>query len=235
MNTVPGDEEMPIVEHIGELRRRLMTVAIPVIIITSISYFFSGELLQLIWKQTVQVPMTIYAPMDLIITRLTLSLVCALFIGIPLVVYEAFMFVGKGLYPNEKMFFIKIVPFSFALFTAGAMLAYFVTIPLIFKYTIMYSIDVAAPQISVISTINTIITMVVGFGLVFQFPLLMVFAIKMGILKYEFIRGKRAVVYGILLAFALFVSPDPSAISEVIVAAALVVLFEFSLVIARYL
>ncbi|MCZ7406441.1 MAG: twin-arginine translocase subunit TatC [Candidatus Methanoperedens sp.] len=228
MNTAPGDEEMPIVEHIEELRRRLMTVAIPVILITAISYFFSGELLVLIWKQTVQVPMTIYAPMDLIITRLTLSLVCALFIGIPLVIYEAFMFVGKGLYPNEKMFFIKIVPFSFILFTAGAMLAYFVAIPLIFKYTIMYSIDVAAPQISVISTINTIITMVVGFGLVFQFPLLM-------ILKYEFIRGKRIAVYGILLAFALFVSPDPSAISEVIVAAALVVLFEFSLVIARIL
>ncbi len=235
MNTVPGDEEMPIVEHIKELRGRLMTVAIPVIVITSISYFFSGELLQLIWKQTVQVPMTIYAPMDLIITRLTLSLVCALFIGIPLVVYEAFMFVGKGLYPNEKMFFIKIVPFSFMLFTAGALLAYFVAIPLIFKYTIMYSIDVAAPQISVINTINTILTLVIGFGLVFQFPLLMVFAIRMGILKYESVRGKRAVVYGILLAFALFVSPDPSAISELIVAAALVVLFEFSLVIAKYL
>ncbi|MCX9024536.1 MAG: twin-arginine translocase subunit TatC [Candidatus Methanoperedens sp.] len=235
MNTVPGDEEMPLVEHIEELRRRLMTVAIPVILITAISYFFSGELLVLIWKQTVHVPMTIYAPMDLIIARLTLSLLCALFIGIPLVVYEAFMFVGKGLYPNEKMFFIKIVPFSFILFTAGAMLAYFVTIPLIFKYTIMYSIDVAAPQISVISTINTIITMVVGFGIVFQFPLLMVFAIKMGLLKYEYVRGKRIAVYGILLAFALFVSPDPSAISEVIVAAALVVLFEVSLVIARYL
>ncbi len=235
MNTVPGDEEMPIVEHIKELRGRMMTVAIPVIIITSISYFFSGELLQFIWKQTVQVPMTIYAPMELIVTRLTLSLVCALFIGIPLVVYEVFMFIGKGLYPNEKMFFIKIVPFSFILFTAGAMLAYFVAIPLIFKYTIMYSIDVAAPQISVIKTIYTILTLILGFGLVFQFPLLMIFAIKMGILKYESIRGKRAIVYGILLAFALFVSPDPSAISELIVAAVLVVLFEFSLVIARYL
>ncbi|VVB92069.1 Sec-independent protein translocase protein TatC [uncultured archaeon] len=235
MNTVPGDEEMPIVEHINELRRRMMAVAIPVIIIASISYFFSGELLQLIWNQAVHVPMTIYAPMDLIITRLTLSLVCALFIGIPLMVYEVFMFIGKGLYPNEKMFFIKIVPFSFILFTAGALLAYFVAIPLIFKYTIMYSIDVAAPQISVINTINTILTLVLGFGLVFQFPLLMVFAIKMGILKYEFIRGKRIAVYGILLAFALFVSPDPSAISELIVAAALVVLFEFSLIIAKYL
>ncbi len=235
MNTVPGDEEMPLVEHISELRGRMMTVAIPVIIITSISYFFSGELLQLIWNQTVHVPMTVYAPMDLIITRLTLSLVCALFVGIPLMVYEIFMFVGKGLYPNEKMFFIKIVPFSFILFTAGALLAYFVAIPLIFKYTIMYSTDVATPQISLINTINTIITLIIGFGLVFQFPLLMIFAIKMGILKYESVRGKRIAAYGILLAFAVFVSPDPSAISELIVAAALVVLFEFSLIIAKYL
>ncbi len=234
MDTVPGDKELPLVEHIKELRSRMMTAAIPIALITAIAFLFSGKLLQLIWRQTVPVPMTIYSPMELILTKLTLSLLVALFIGIPLMVYEGFMFVGKGLYANEKLFFIKIVPFSFILFLAGAALAFFVAVPLVFKYTILYSIDVASPQISVIKTMYTIITLLVGFGLVFQFPLLLVFAIRMGLVKREYLKGKRAIIYGALIAFALFVSPDPSAISELIVAGMLVILFEFSLIISKY-
>ncbi len=234
MDIVPGDDELPLVEHIKELRSRMMTAAIPIALITAIAFLFSGELLQLIWRQTVPVPMTIYSPMELILTKLTLSLLVALFIGIPLMVYEGFMFVGKGLYANEKLFFIKIVPFSFILFLAGAALAFFVAVPLVFKYTILYSIDVASPQISVIKTMYTIITLLLGFGLVFQFPLLLVFAIRMGLVKREYLKGKRTIIYGALIAFALFVSPDPSAISELIVAGVLVILFEFSLIISKY-
>jgi sec-independent protein translocase protein TatC len=234
MNNVPGDEEMPLVEHVKELRSRMITAAVPIAVITAIAFLFSGRLLQIIWKQTVPVPMTVYSPMELIVTKLTLSLMVALFIGIPLLVYEGFMFVGKGLYANEKLFFIKVVPLSFILFSVGAALAYFAAVPLIFKYTILYSIDVASPQVSVIKTISTIITLLLGFGLVFQFPLLLIFAIKMGLMKCEYLKGKRKIIYGALLAFALFVSPDPSAISALIVAAVLVVLFEFSLVIARF-
>lgn len=234
MNTVPGDEEMPLVEHVRELRTRMLTAAVPVMIVTPVAFLFSGGLLQLIWKQAVPVPMTIYSPMELVLTKLTLSLMVALFLTVPLVVYEGFMFVGKGLYENEKFFFIKVVPFSFILFLAGATLAYFLVVPLIFKYTILYSIDVANPQISVIKTIYTIITLVVGFGLVFQFPLLMILAIKMGLLKLDYLKGKRKIIYAALLAFALLVSPDPSALSELIVAAVLVVLFEFSLLVAKY-
>ncbi len=232
--TVPGDEEMPLVEHVKELRTRMLTAAIPVIIITAVAFLYSGRMLQLVWKNSVPVPMTIYSPMELILTKLILSFMVALFIGIPLFIYEGFMFVGKGLYPDEKKFFIKIVPFSFLMFATGAAVAYFLVIPLIFKYTILYSTDVANPQVSVIKTIYTMITLLIGFGLVFQFPLLLIFAIRMGILKLEHLKGKRTVIYGALLAFAFIVSPDPSAISELIVAVVLVLLFEFSLLIARF-
>jgi sec-independent protein translocase protein TatC len=98
----------------------------------------------------------------------------------------------------------------------------------------LYSIDVASPQISVIKAINTIITMVIGFGLVFQLPLILIFAIKMGLLKKGYFKGKRTFIYGVLLAIAIFVSPDPTSISELLLAIVLVILFEFSLLIAKY-
>ena len=233
MNSVQGDEEVPLVEHVKELRTRMMTAAIPIILISAVAFFYSGQLLQAIWKETVPVPMTIYSPMELIFTKLTLSLVCSLFLGIPLIMYETFMFIGKGLYPNEKKFFLKIVIPSFILFTAGAILAFFVAVPLTFKYTILYSTDVALPQISVIKTMYTIIILVLGFGIVFQFPLLLLFSIKMGLIKARDLRGKRKIIYGAFLAFALMISPDPSSLSELLVAAVLIVLFEISLVMSR--
>jgi sec-independent protein translocase protein TatC len=234
MNKVPGDEELPLVEHLKELRSRMIITAVPITVLTTIAFMFSGELLQVIWKHTLPVPMTIYSPMELILTRLTLSLVCALFIGIPLIIYEAFMFVSKGLYRNERQFFIKIVPFSFFLFSLGAALAYFVAVPLVLKYTILYSIDIAVPQISVIKAVSTIITLVLGFGIIFQFPLLLIFALKMKLLRPESLRKQRMIVYGTLLTFALFISPDPSGISELMVGVVLVILFELSLIVARF-
>ena len=235
MNSVPGDEELPLVEHLKELRSRMIIAAVTISIITGVAFIFSGGLLQVIWNHLLpSLPMTIYSPMELIMTRLTLSLVCALFVGIPIIMYEAFMFVGKGLYENEKSFFIKIVPFSFILFSIGGALAYFVAVPLVFKYTVLYSTDIATPQVSVIKTISTVVTMVAGFGIVFQFPLLLIFALKMGLLNREFLKRQRIVVYGALFAFALFISPDPTALSELIVVAVLVILFEVSLVIARF-
>lgn len=234
MNSVPGDKELPLREHILELRSRMLVVAIPIILITAIVFFYSGELLKMIWNNAIPVPMTIYSPMELMLARFKISLVTALFIGIPLLIYEVFMFMGKGLYPNEKMFFIKIVPFSFLLFTSGAFLAYFLVLPIIFNYTIFYSTSIADPQVSVKRTIDTIITLALGFGLVFQFPLLLISAIKMGLLKTGFIKGKRKFIYGALIAFAFFITPDPTAISELIVAVVLLLLFESSLAISRY-
>ncbi|MCX9009835.1 MAG: twin-arginine translocase subunit TatC [Candidatus Methanoperedens sp.] len=233
MNTVPGDEELPLTEHIEELRSRMIIVAVPVAIIAFIAFWFSGGLL-VIWKQTVPVPMSLYSPMESISTKLTLSLVISLFLGIPLIVYEAFKFVGKGLYANEKLFFIKVVPLSFILFFSGATLAYFLVTPLVFKQALLYSGDVAVPQVSVIRAFYTTITLVVGFGIVFQFPLLMIGAMKMGILKPGSLKRQRMMIYGALIALAFFVSPGPEAVSELIVAAALVVLFEFSLIVARF-
>ena len=234
MNSVPGDEELPLAEHLKELRSRVITAVIPIAAITLIAFMFSGRLLKLIWTQTVPVPMYIYSPTELITAKLLLSLLCALFLGVPLMVYEAFMFVAKGLYRNEKMFFIKIVPFSFILFFIGAALAYFIVAPIIFRSAVVLSGDVASPQNAVMRTIYTLLTLVAGFGIVFQFPLLLIAAIKMNLLRRESLKGKRKLIYGALIAFAFFISPGPEALSELIVAAVLVILFELSLIIARF-
>lgn len=234
MTTVPGDEEQPLVEHITELRKRMIFVAVPVIIITLVVFSFSEGLFKAMWNNVVPGQMYIYSPLELITTQLAFSLVCALFIGIPLMVYEAFMFVGKGLYINEKKFFIKIVPLSFLLFFAGAALAYFIVVPLVFKNAMLFSMDVAAPANRAMKTFQSILTLIVSFGIIFQFPLLIMAAIKMGLVKRKTLLGQRKIIYGALIALALFISSDLEMVSGLIVAAVLVLLFEGSLLVSRY-
>jgi sec-independent protein translocase protein TatC len=72
-------------------------------------------------------------------------------------------------------------------------------------------------------------TILAGFGIVFQLPLLVVFAVKLELVKYQTLKKQRMIIYSAILAFSLFLSPDPTFIAQIVVALLLVVLFEFSL------
>lgn len=236
-STPPADKDQPLMEHIAELRYRLLVILAGVSIVTAIVFPFSPVLLDMIWSHLVPpgVEMVVYGPWEIITARFTLSLVFALIFGVPLIIYELLIFANPGLFPGERRFFLIVVPFSLILFIIGGLLAYFIVLPLLFKYLIVFAGDVAVAQLSISRTFSVVTTTFVGFGLAFQTPLLVTIAVKMGLVKYKELKEKRLWIYGVLLVFAAFISPDPTAISQLIVASMLVVLFEVSLLIAKFL
>lgn len=233
----PGDKDLPLVDHVVELRYRLLVVMGVVAVITILAIPFSDGLLRIIWNGLIpqDVDMVFYGPWEIVKVRITLSLMCALIVGIPLLMYEVAAFMNPGLYPSERRFLLIVIPFSLTLFVAGVLLGYFVLLPLLLRVLIFHSGNVAVVQLSVGKTFSMITTMLTGLGIVFQFPLLVVLAVKMKLVKYKTLKEKRWWVYAALLAFAVFISPDPTAISQLVVAVVLVALFEVSLLIARFL
>lgn len=235
-NRVPGDTELPLREHLSELRNRLFVIIIVVFVVFALIFPFSGDILKIIWDDLLPgMPMIVYSPLEFLITRLTISLIGALALGVPLVIYEAFAFAGRGLYPNEKMFFFKLVPLSFLLFLLGAALAYSIAAPSIFMYTETYAGGIAEPGISLRETFSILTTLVLGFALVFQFPLLVMASIKLGLIRREQVKGKRTLVYGLLLALAFLLPPDMTGVSQLLVAGLLVLLFELGLFVSKFL
>lgn len=236
MDGVPGDPEVSLLDHITELRSRLLLVVLALCISAAIAYPFSGMLIRMIWNDLLPegTQMTVYAPLELVITKFTLSFMVAFAIGVPLLMYELLAFTGKGLYPEEKRFLVRIVPVSFLLLLMGGAIAYFAIMPLMFKYVIPHSEDLAVAGLSLRRTFSVVTTLVLGFGLMFQFPMLVIAAIKMGVVELGQLKGLRLVVYGALIAFAMFASPDATGVSQLIVVMMLVLLFEFSLVVARF-
>lgn len=235
--SVPGDHDAPLAEHFGELRKRLFVVALALFGLMMIAFPFSEIALKMIWANFIpqNIEMFVYSPLEWIFAKLKLSLVFAVAFTFPLFLYEMFKFASRGLYQHEKKFFLKIVPVSFLLFIIGGGIAYYIALPLMFKYVIFYSSETAISQIAVQSVLAAVTNLILGFGLIFQIPLVIVFAIKMQIVKLEMLKRKRIYVYVAVLSLAVFMSPDPTFISQIIVAFVLVILFEIGLMIARFL
>lgn len=232
---VVGDMEQPLKDHLKEFRDRLFVTLIVLFVSICIAYPISGHVLQLMWGDLIPagIEMSVYSPLEWIFVRLKLSLMLAIGVALPLFLYEMFRFAAKGLYPHEKRFIKTVASASFVFFVFGAIIAYFLFCPLVFRYVVFYSNDIALAQMSVQRTLSFVTTLVLGFGLVVQLPLLMLCATKMGVISYETLHRQRIVAYGTLLGFAMFISPDPTFVAQLICVALLVILFELGLILAK--
>ena len=233
---VGGDYKEHVVDHLREFRNRIIVAGAALLVGALLFYPFSGDAIFYLWHELVpeSVTMSIYAPAEYLMTRMKLSIAFAICLFFPLLMYEVFKFMSRGLYKNERKFLIKVVPVSFIMFLIGASLAYFVVLPLFLNFVIFYSDQTAVAQIGLSETFNTIIALVLGFGFVFQIPLLMVSVVRMGIVEEKTLRKGRLVVYGSLVGFSFLIAPDPTFISQLIAGVALVILFEISLILLKF-
>ena len=145
------DEEIPIVEHLVELRKRAIVVLIPFGIAALAMFPFSNIFLRYLLFHNLfpeEMAMFVYSPMEWMSVRLLFCFVFALSVTIPLIIYETFAFIRPGLYPSERKFFLMVVIPSICCYGVGTVFAYYFVLPMIFRYLIGYSGDVA--QLSLI-------------------------------------------------------------------------------------
>lgn len=233
---VDGDYNEPALLHLTELRNRLLVVIIAMFVFMLVSYPVSGYIMKYVWNMFLgsSTEMAVYSPLEWVYARLEVSFLLAIACTFPFLFYEMFRFAARGLYPNERRFIKSIVPVSFIFFVAGAIVSIHFIMPLMFKYIILSSDTVAESQISVKQTISIAVTLIAGAGLVFQIPVIMFFAVKMQLIRRATLRKMRIVVYTSFLTFALFLSPDPTFIAQLVCACLLVVLFEVGLLFSRF-
>jgi sec-independent protein translocase protein TatC len=228
------DEEIPLMKHLAELRRRLIVVLIPFCIVALVMFPFSNFSLRLLFTNLLSedMPLYVYSPMEWISVRVIFSFLFALSITIPLLLYEIFAFIRPGLYPSERKFFLQVVIPSLLLYVVGAFFAYFFVLPLVFSYLIAYSGEIAKVALSAKRIFSIILYTAVGFGLIFQIPLIMSLAVKMKLVTYSWLKDKRLIIYGLIIGIAFFVIADPTGIS-MLMAGVSIAMFELGLLIAR--
>lgn len=232
-----GDEELPIMEHLMELRTRLIHILIPFGIAMVLIFPFSNSGLRYLLFHNLfpeEMAVFVYSPMEWLSVRLLFTFLFALSVTIPLVLYETFAFIRPGLYPSERKFFLMVVIPSLCCYGIGTLFAYLFVLPLIFSYLIAYSGDIAQVAFSIKRIFSLILYTAVGFGLIFQIPFLMTLAVKLKIVTYSWLRDKRFIVYGLIIGIAFFLFSDPTGIT-MIMALVSIGLFELGLLITRYI
>ncbi|MFC6730144.1 twin-arginine translocase subunit TatC, partial [Natronoarchaeum mannanilyticum] len=234
----PDDEEMPLADHVEEMINRLAIVLFAASVVTVVAFPIAERLITTIWfgvlpAQEVASP-HVYGPLELKLTELKLASLAGLTIALPVAVYETYLFMRPGLYPNERRYYLAAVPTSLVLAVVGISFAYFLVLPGLFTYFLYYSDVTANVAFGLRETFNLILTMMGMLAVVFQIPLFIMLATMMGITSRQWLADNRLLFWGAFLGLAFLFSPDPTGMAPLIVAVTMVTLYEGTLLLLRW-
>ena len=237
--------EAPLVEHLTELRSRLMKTMIGFAIAFVISFFFATQIFNILlfpFEKAVgnieDVELIYTAPQEYFFTQLKIGLFGALCLAFPLIASQLYAFVAPGLYRHERSAFL---PFLFAtpvLFILGGSLVYFVVMPLAMKFFLSMEVAPGAGQASiqlvakVSEYLSLIMTLIFAFGLCFQLPVLLTLLGRVGLATSEGLKSKRKYAIVGTFAVAAFLTP-PDPISQIGLALPTLILYEISILCVR--
>lgn len=227
-----GKGAMPFLDHLEELRWRLIKSVFSVIIMSFVAFYFSDHLLRFIRiplgdikLYNIEVTGTFYA-------YLKISLIAGILGALPIIFYQLWSFISPGLYKKEKWMIFPLVLISTLLFLLGAGFCFVMVLPLSFKFLIGFSGELIENTITIGSYINFVGLLLLAFGFAFQLPLLNYFLGKMGLITSDFLaRGRRYAIVIILIVGAVLTPPD--IFTQVLLAFPLYVLYEISILVVK--
>ncbi|NOX97117.1 MAG: twin-arginine translocase subunit TatC [Nitrospirae bacterium] len=222
-----SDRRLPLVEHLAELRRRLIICLASIFIFALLSYFYAQKILALLMKAVGK--LVFIAPQEAFIAYLKIALFAGLFLSLPVILYQIWQFVSAGLLPKERKYLLVYGPLSFFLFLIGATFSYQVVLPLGLKFLIdRYSTATLQPMISISKYISFVGMFLLAFGVVFELPLIVLFLVKIGLVSPQSLRRRRREVIVLTFILAAVMTP-PDIFTQFLLAVPILLLYEISL------
>jgi len=227
-------DEMGFLDHLEELRWRIIKAMIAVITFAIAAFVFSDffvDALLLPSKNIEGMAVQVLKVQEMLMLKFKIAFIMGLICAIPVVAYQFWAFVGPGLYPREKKWGPALVIFVTIFFLAGASFAYFIIVPFALEFLVAIGADEIKRQFSLEYYSKFVIQLTLATGIVFQMPVLSFILAKMGLITRQILRKywKYAVTISFILA-AFITPPDP--VSMLMLGFPLLLLYELSIFIA---
>jgi len=227
-----ADRPMTIIEHLEELRRRLLIAIAALLVATAISWFFADQLLTFFIRPVGRV--IFVGVTEAFFVRLKLALLAGVFLSLPAVLYQIWAFVGVGLTPPERRYALWLLPPALVLFVGGAIFALVAIIPIGVRFLLSYQVPgVLEPMISVGAYVSFLTAFMLAFGAVFELPIVLVFLAKLGLVTSAQLAAGRRYAIVAIVALAAVLTPGGDVFSQLLMAVPTYLLYEASIWIAR--
>jgi sec-independent protein translocase protein TatC len=233
------EKEMSFLEHLEELRWRIIKAFIGIVLGSIIIAFFIDWIVNNILfapaKNTIP-PLTIInlKPYGQFLLYMEVILIGGVIASVPNIIYQFWRFIEPALKPNERKYIVSIVFFTTICFLSGIIFSYFLLLPAALGFFAGFGSAIIENKIAANEYLSFVISLVLASGLVFELPMASFFLSKIGILKPALMRKYRRHAAIAILLIAGIVTPGPDITSQVLLAVPLFILYEISILICKY-
>ena len=205
--------EAPLLEHLIELRKRLIYSAIAIVLLMVACFIFAGQIFDVllgpyrsIYPNPGDLELIYTAPQEFFFTQLNLALFGAIFLGFPFVASQIYMFVAPGLYKHERRAFVPYLVATPIFFILGACMVYFIVLPMALHFFAGMQTEEIRMLTSVSEYLGLAMTLILAFGVCFQLPVVLTLRAQIDLVHVDVLKkGRRYAIVGILV-FAAFIT-----------------------------
>ncbi len=231
-----GDVPMSVVDHLGELRSRVIKSLILVLVFTICAFVFSDEILAFITRPFTSTgfKLNVFKLTEGFMIRLKASAIVAILVGVPVIMHQVWRFILPAIEKKDRMFSRISLLASILLFYAGVAFVFLFLVPLTVQMLLSF---VAKEWISTIGAsdyINLVVFFCFIMGLLFELPIILMILTRIGIITPSFLVSKRK--YAIVLAFVIsaVITPTQDLLTQIVVAVPLIFLYEASIIVSKF-
>ena len=226
--TAPGDDSvMSLVDHLGELRTRLFRAILAVAVFSVVGFYFSVPIRNFLLAPLPVDHVQVLGIGDGFIIQMRISLIVGIILAMPVLLYQLWAFIAPGLTPTERKAIRPWIPMALVFFVLGVSIAYIV-LPYAIQFLFTFTDDVLRAEPAAGPYFDFVTTMFLAFGLVMEFPIILVGLSRVGIVTSERLAASRRMVILGIAIFSAVATPGGDLISPFVLGGTMYVLFELT-------
>jgi sec-independent protein translocase protein TatC len=233
----PSQKEMSFLEHLDELRSKIIKALIGILVGTILCVFSADLIVQSILLhplRSVGLKAQVLSPYGIVMLYMESVLICGIILSMPYTIYCLWTFIAPGLLPKERRYISRIVFFTSFCFFAGVAFGYYILLPAALNFFASFGTQNIDLNIALDQYVTFMLTLLLGAGLVFELPMVSFFLSKMGLLTPGFMRKYRRHAIVVIFIVSAIVTPTPDLVTQTLLALPMILLYEVSVFISKY-
>ncbi len=226
---------MSFIEHLEELRVRIIVALIAVTVSASVCFFFAFPILRLLTRPAGKVELVYLSPLEPFMAKFKIAIWSGLFLAMPIILYQFIAFLAPALRKTERKIVYPVVIAMILLFALGVFFGYEAVMPAGIKWLFGQAGDVLRANLTANMYISFAFMFLLAFGIAFETPLVIIFLVKLGAVSPKALRNNWRIAYLIILVISAAITPDWSPVTMAIMAVPMILLYEISVLVAKYI